>query len=56
MDLRPGGADLSDPAALNHLKAKLGSAFNAGALLYAGADRPVWDRLTAVPLSGLWSP
>lgn len=36
----PGVADLSDPA-LNHLKAKLGSAFNAGALLYAGADRPV---------------
>ncbi len=43
-------------AALNHLKAKLGSAFNAGALLYAGADRPVRDRLAAVPLSGLWSP
>jgi predicted AAA+ superfamily ATPase len=42
---------------LNHLKAKLGNMFKAGALLYTGADTvAVGDRIAAVPLSGLWSP
>lgn len=42
---------------LNYLKAKLGNAFKAGALLYTGADTVAFgERLTAVPLSGLWSP
>jgi hypothetical protein len=41
---------------VNHLKPKLGNAFKAGGLLYAGADTGVFaDRLAAVPISGLWS-
>jgi predicted AAA+ superfamily ATPase len=42
---------------VNHLKDKLGTRFNAGALLYTGASTVHFgDRLAAVPLSGLWSP
>lgn len=42
---------------LSYLKAKLGSRFKAGALLYTGADTVSFgDRLAAVPLTGLWSP
>ena len=42
---------------LNHLREKLGTRFNAGALLYAGASTVAFgDRVAAVPLSGLWTP
>lgn len=42
---------------VTHLKDKLGTRFNAGALLYTGASTVHFgDRLAAVPLSGLWSP
>jgi predicted AAA+ superfamily ATPase len=42
---------------LRHLKDKLGDRFNAGALLYTGANTvPFGERLAAVPLCGLWSP
>jgi len=41
---------------LTRLRDKLGSAFKAGALLYAGANTvPFGDRLAAVPISGLWT-
>ena len=40
---------------LRHLRAKLGSRFRAGAVLYTGARTlPFGDRLAAVPLRGLW--
>jgi predicted AAA+ superfamily ATPase len=42
---------------LRHLKDKLGDRFNAGALLYTGANTvPFGEHLAAVPLCGLWSP
>lgn len=41
---------------LRHLRDKLGERFNAGALLYTGAETvPFGDRIAAVPLCGLWS-
>lgn len=41
---------------LTHLRDKLGSKFNAGALLYTGANTVAFgDRLAAVPLAGLWA-
>ena len=45
----------ADFAGLRHLRDKLGARFQAGALIYTGADTlPFGDRLAAVPLSGLW--
>jgi len=45
----------ADFAGLRYLRDKLGARFKAGALVYTGADTlPFGDRLTAVPLSGLW--
>lgn len=45
----------ADFAGLRYLRDKLGARFQAGALIYTGADTlPFGDRLAAVPLSGLW--
>jgi uncharacterized protein len=44
-----------DFAGLRHLRDKLGDRFKAGVVLYTGARTlPFGDRLTAVPLCGLW--
>jgi hypothetical protein len=41
---------------LRHLRDNLGDRFNAGALIYTGASSVSFgDRLTAVPLCGLWA-
>lgn len=46
-----------DLRGLKHLKDRLGSAFKAGVLLYAGANTVRFDdRLAAVPIAGLWTP
>jgi uncharacterized protein len=45
-----------DFAGLRHLRDKLGDRFKAGVVLYTGErSLPFGDRLTAVPLCGLWS-
>jgi len=44
-----------DFGGLRYLRDKLGARFKAGVVLHAGADTlPFGDRLTAVPVSGLW--
>jgi predicted AAA+ superfamily ATPase len=44
-----------DFAGLRHLRNKLGTRFKAGVVLYTGERTlPFGDRLTAVPLCGLW--
>lgn len=44
-----------DFAGLRHLRDKLGDRFKAGVVLYTGErSLPFGDRLTAVPLCGLW--
>ncbi len=49
--VRPG-----DFAGLRHLRDKLGSGFKAGVVLYTGKQALSFgDRLTAVPLCGLWA-
>ena len=46
----------NDFAGLRYLRDKLGSRFKGGAVLYVGANAlPFGDRLTAVPVSGIWS-
>jgi uncharacterized protein len=45
-----------DFAGLRHLRDKLGDRFKAGVILYTGErSLPFGDRLTAVPLQGLWA-
>ena len=45
-----------DFAGLRHLRDKLGDRFKAGVVIYTGErSLPFGDRLTAVPLCGLWS-
>jgi predicted AAA+ superfamily ATPase len=49
----PASADF---AGLRYLRDKLGARFKAGVVLHTGADAlPFGDRLTAVPVSGLWN-
>jgi hypothetical protein len=44
-----------DFAGLRHLRDRLGALFKAGVVLYTGERTlPFGDRLTAVPLCGLW--
>ena len=46
----------NDFAGLRYLRDKLGPRFKGGAVLYVGANAlPFGDRLTAVPVSGIWS-
>lgn len=46
----------ADFRGLRHLRDRLGARFKAGVVLYTGAQTlPFGERLTAVPLSGLWS-
>ncbi len=56
IEVKAGATPTStDFAGLRYLRDKLGARFNAGALIYTGADTlPFGDRLAAVPLSGLW--
>jgi hypothetical protein len=50
--VRPG-----DLRGLNFLREKLGDRFKAGVLLYTGAATlPMGDRISAAPVSALWSP
>lgn len=45
-----------DLAGLRHLRDRLGDRFKAGVVLYTGAETlPFGDRLSVVPLSGLWA-
>lgn len=45
-----------DFAGLRHLRDRLGARFKAGVLLYTGSETlPFGERLSAVPVSGLWS-
>lgn len=47
----------ADFRGLRHLRDRLGASFKAGVLLYTGEITvPFGDRLSAVPLSGLWAP
>ena len=46
----------NDFAGLRYLRDRLGPRFKGGAVLYVGANAlPFGDRLTAVPVSGIWS-
>lgn len=46
----------SDFRGLRHLRDRLGGRFRAGVVVYTGAETvPFGDRLTALPLSGLWA-
>jgi uncharacterized protein len=50
------GVQPSDFAGLRHLRDKLGAGFKAGVVLYTGKRTLSFgDRLTAVPLCGLWA-
>ncbi len=50
------GARSGDFAGLRHLRDKLGSHFKAGVVLYTGKQTLSFgDRLSAVPLCGLWT-
>lgn len=57
VEVKAGATPTSaDFAGLRYLRDKLGARFKAGVVLHTGADTlPFGDRLTAVPLSGLWS-
>jgi predicted AAA+ superfamily ATPase len=49
-------ASAADFAGLRYLRHKLGARFKAGVVLHMGAETlPFGERLSAVPLSGLWS-
>jgi uncharacterized protein len=47
---------LRDISGLTELRDQLGERFRLGLLLHLGPDTiPMGDRISAVPLSGLWS-